>query len=66
MQPAESAARGSWRNAVAGGLLLWAAVRALVAVLSVLASTIGNGPTSSAGHSPGAGFFGLLHHWDSA
>lgn len=53
-----------------GGVLVWLAVKAAMAVLAVLVPAIRGGPsvTDPAGLAvPGAadGFFGVLHHWDS-
>ena len=51
-------------------MLVWAAVKAAMAVLAVLVPTIRRGPsvTDPAGlvaQDTADGFFGVLHHWDS-
>lgn len=64
-----SGTRG-WRTAVTGGVLVWLAVKAAMAVLAVLVPAIRGGPsvTDPAGLAvpdTADGFFGVLHHWDS-
>ena len=64
-----SGTRG-WRTAVTGGVLVWAAVKAAMAVLAVLVPTIRGGPSVTdpaglAAPDTADGFFGVLHHWDS-
>jgi len=54
-----------WPGAVVGGLLLWAAVRAVVSVVSVVAWAAGGTSPEPDTGSAGGGFFALLHHWDS-
>ena len=73
-QPAQrespSSSRG-WPAAVIGGLVVWVAVRAVVALISLIVLWTRNGPsvTDRAGISSldngGDGFFAVLHHWDS-
>jgi len=60
-----------WRTAVTGGVLVWAAVKAAMAVLAVLVPAVRGGPsvTDPAGLATpdtADGFFGVLHHWDSS
>ncbi len=60
-----------WRQAVIGGLLLWAVARTVVAAISLLVLWLRQGPPVSdrAGvatvDAAGDGFFAALHHWDS-
>ena len=63
-QGARGVSRG-WRGAVVGGSLLWAAVRAVVSVVSLAASAAGGTSPEPDTGSAGGGFFALLHHWDS-
>jgi hypothetical protein len=65
----ESGTRG-WHTAVTGGVLVWAAVKAAMAVLAVLVPAIRGGPSVTdpaglAAPDTADGFFGVLHHWDS-
>lgn len=60
-----------WRQAVTGGLLLWAVARTVVAAISLMVLWLRQGPSVSdrAGlatvDGAGDGFFAVLHHWDS-
>lgn len=55
-----------WQAAVAGGVVLWVGIRAVVSVISLLAVRFGAGPAALDGDDRPGGFFGLLHHWDSS
>ncbi len=60
-----------WRQAVTGGLLLWAVARTAVATIGLLVLWLRQGPSVSdraglaAVDTAGDGFFAVLHHWDS-
>ena len=54
-----------------GGVLVWLAVKAAMAVLAVLVPAIRRGPSVTdpaglAAPDTADGFFGVLHHWDSS
>jgi len=51
-----------WQAAVAGGVVLWVGIRAVVSVISLLAVRFGAGPAALDGDDRPGGFFGLLHH----
>jgi hypothetical protein len=64
--------RSPWRQAVLSGSLIWLSVKSFVSLVSLIVVVLRHGPaaTDPAGHSlpplTGSGFFGALHHWDSA
>lgn len=70
-EPGSAIRSQGWPAAVIGGLVLWVAVRALIALISlaVLGTRTGPSVTDRAGNSSldngGEGFLAVLHHWDS-